>query len=54
MSIIPATQEVEVGGVWFQAGPGKIMRSYLKNKLKSKRTEALSSIPSLKKKPRFL
>jgi hypothetical protein len=58
MPVIPDTQEVEAG-VCFEASVGKSMRSYLRNKLKSKRTgemvkevehlpskhEALSSIP---------
>jgi hypothetical protein len=37
MPIIPPTQKAEVGGLQFEAGPGKVsMRSYLKNKLKAK------------------
>jgi hypothetical protein len=37
LSVIPATQEVEVGGAWFEAILDKVnMRTYLKNKLKAK------------------
>jgi hypothetical protein len=36
MPIILAIQEAEVGGLWSEASPGKIMRPYLKNKLKAK------------------
>jgi hypothetical protein len=36
MLIIPATQEVKVGGLQSQTGPGKSARLYLKNKLKAK------------------
>jgi hypothetical protein len=35
--IILATQEIEVGGLWFKTSLGKIsVRLYLKNKLKTK------------------
>jgi hypothetical protein len=34
--MISATQEVEVGGLWSEAGPGKSLRPYLKNKPKAK------------------
>jgi hypothetical protein len=35
ISVIPAVQEVEVGGLWFPASPGKVsLRPYLKTKLK--------------------
>jgi hypothetical protein len=41
MSIIPPTQEAEVGGLRFKACLGKFsMRSYLKNKVKAKSLEA--------------
>jgi hypothetical protein len=36
--IVPATQEVEIGGSWSEACPGKAnTRLYLENKQKSKR-----------------
>jgi hypothetical protein len=41
MPIIPATEEVKIGGTWTKAGPGKTVRPYLKKKkktLKDKRT----------------
>jgi hypothetical protein len=37
MSMIPATWEAEVGGLWFKGSPGKGTRPYLKNKLVQKR-----------------
>jgi hypothetical protein len=40
---IPATQEAEVGISWSEAGVGKSMRPYLKNKLKAKGLEYGSS-----------
>jgi hypothetical protein len=58
---IPATWEVEVGGLRSEAGPDKSMRPYLKNKLGAKglrcssggralsKCKALSSMPSTKK-----
>jgi hypothetical protein len=43
MVVIPATQEVEVGGSWFEASPGKFTkRSYPKNKFKNKRTRGVA------------
>jgi hypothetical protein len=36
MPVIPATQEVEVGGLRLKACPGKSARHYLKYKLKQK------------------
>jgi hypothetical protein len=37
MSLIPAIQEVEVGGSWSEASPGKVIGiPYPKNKLKAK------------------
>jgi hypothetical protein len=37
MPVIPTTQELEVGGLRFQANLGKVsMRPYMKNKLKPK------------------
>jgi hypothetical protein len=41
-SIILSTQEMEVGG--FEASPGKSSRPYLKNKLKSKKTEGVAQV----------
>jgi hypothetical protein len=35
-SVVPATQEVEVGGLWSEATLGKRTRPYMKNKLKTK------------------
>jgi hypothetical protein len=36
MPIIPATQEVEVGGSWSEDSLGKNVKLYLKNELKAK------------------
>jgi hypothetical protein len=36
ISVIPATQETYIGGSQLEAGPGKLQRPYLKNKLKQK------------------
>jgi hypothetical protein len=48
MPIIPPTQKAEVGGLQFEAGPGKVsMRSYLKNKLKAKELGYSSSVRPL-------
>jgi hypothetical protein len=33
---ISATWEVKIGGLWFEASPGKSTRPYLKNKPKGK------------------
>jgi hypothetical protein len=35
MPVIPATQEAEVGRAWLEVGLGKIVRPYMKNKLKA-------------------
>jgi hypothetical protein len=37
MPVIPAIWEVEVGGSWLMASPGKRRRPYMKNKPKAKR-----------------
>jgi hypothetical protein len=37
--VIPASQEVEVGGLWAKAHPAKSTKSYLKNKLNAKGLE---------------
>jgi hypothetical protein len=51
MPVIPATEEVEVGGSWSKAILGKKSRRlYLKNKLKAKE---LSVIPNTKKTPKL-
>jgi hypothetical protein len=36
MSVIPANQKAEVGGLMFDAAPSKSVRHNLKNKLKAK------------------
>jgi hypothetical protein len=36
MSIIPATQEAEIGGTWSETGPDKSKRPFQRNKLKAK------------------
>jgi uncharacterized protein (DUF736 family) len=40
MPVIPATQEVEVGGSWSKASLGKSGGPYLENKLKARRLES--------------
>jgi hypothetical protein len=41
MAVIQATQEVEVGGLQFEASLGKVtLRSYLKKQTKSKELKA--------------
>jgi hypothetical protein len=42
MPVIPATWEVEIGGLWSKASLGKNVKLYLKNKL-NKRKEKLYS-----------
>jgi hypothetical protein len=35
MPVIPASQEAEVGGSWFNGGLSKSKKPYLKNKVKA-------------------
>jgi hypothetical protein len=50
MSVISPMWEAEVGGSWSQAGPGKSVRFYLRNKLKEKMTggvaQEVNTLPS--------
>jgi hypothetical protein len=57
-TVVPATQETEVGGYWLEASPGKSSRPYLGNKRKGKGLwvwpsgrvlQALNSISSTEK-----
>jgi hypothetical protein len=41
---IPDLQEEEIEGSWFKASPGKIIRSYMKNKLKAKGVECVAQV----------
>jgi hypothetical protein len=60
MPVVPDTLEVEVGGSWFEAGLGKSVIHYQKNKLKTKglghglsgraQARVLTSIPNTAKK----
>jgi hypothetical protein len=44
VSIISATQEVEVGGLQSNASPDQSVRSYPKNKLKAKRAGVVAQV----------
>jgi hypothetical protein len=49
--VLPATWEVEVGGLWSVAGLGKSMRPYLKNKLKAKSLVLLAQVVAISSNP---
>jgi hypothetical protein len=36
MPVIPATQETEIGELWFEASPGKLEGPYFKKKIQTK------------------
>jgi hypothetical protein len=48
-----ATREVKGGGSWSKTSPGKSVRSYLKNKLKAKKTGVWLSAKALAQDPEF-